>query len=70
MPGRDGMGPVGPGRNLGRGSGRGRMGGDKAGAGPNGECVCTKCGTRAPHDAGMPCNVQECPRCGAKMTRA
>ncbi len=51
-----------------RGGGRGRMGGPKA-AGPNGYCICTKCGHRIKHVAGKPCIQQKCPKCGTQMTR-
>lgn len=47
----------------------GRMQGDRAGAGPGGECICPKCGHRETHDTGEPCNKRECPECGATMTR-
>lgn len=47
--------------------GRGRMGG--FGLGPSGECICPKCGTKAPHQRGVPCYEQKCPKCGARMTR-
>lgn len=47
--------------------GRGRMGG--FGAGPTGECVCPKCGYRAPHKRGVPCYQMKCPKCGTTMTR-
>ena len=44
---------MGQGRGLGQpGGGRGRMGGPAAG-GPGGECVCTACGKRAPHQRGV-----------------
>ena len=46
----------------------GRMGGPEAG-GPGGQCVCPKCGYKAPHDTGEPCYEMTCPKCGAKMTR-
>ncbi len=51
----------------GAGRGRGRAGG--FGAGPSGECVCPNCGYRAPHQRGVPCYAQKCPKCGAMMTR-
>jgi hypothetical protein len=51
-----------------RGGGRGRMGGQKA-AGPDGYCVCTKCGHKIKHITGKPCNKQKCPKCGLLMTR-
>jgi hypothetical protein len=47
--------------------GRGRMGG--FGLGPSGECVCPRCGYRTPHQRGVPCYDQTCPKCGSKMTR-
>jgi len=56
-----------PGRGLGRGSGRGRMGG--FGLGPSGECVCPSCGHRMSHPRGVPCYQQKCPKCGTMMTR-
>ncbi|MEA3254468.1 MAG: hypothetical protein U9Q22_01370 [Candidatus Altiarchaeota archaeon] len=60
MPGLDGTGP--------RGLGRGRMGG--GGLGLGGDCVCSKCGHKAAHQRGTPCNQQKCPKCGAAMMRA
>jgi len=47
---------------------RGRMGGNAA-AGPFGECVCTKCKHRIPHQRGVPCYQMKCPECGTPMTR-
>jgi hypothetical protein len=49
---------------------RGRMSGDRAGAGPGGACICPGCGREAPHKAGVPCNTLTCPWCGTRMTRA
>jgi hypothetical protein len=75
MPRGDGTGPPGsgrPGRGRGArngGSGRGRMDGTRAGAGPGGECICPKCGTVAAHEVGIPCYHKNCPKCGAKMVR-
>jgi len=73
MPRGDGTGPYGQGpgtgRGLGRGGGRGRMGGNRPGAGPTGNCVCSSCGTKVPHQAGIPCYDVSCPKCGAKMIR-
>jgi len=47
--------------------GKGRMGGRALG--PVGDCVCTQCGTRAPHQRGVPCYEQMCPKCGIPMVR-
>jgi len=73
MPRGDGTGPYGQGpgtgRGLGRGAGRDRMGGNRPGAGPNGNCVCPSCGTKIAHQAGVPCYDVTCPKCGAKMIR-
>ena len=73
MPRGDGTGPYGQGpgtgRGLGRGAGRDRMGGNRPGAGPLGNCVCPGCGTKVPHQAGIPCYDVSCSKCGAKMTR-
>jgi len=48
--------------------GRRRMGG--FGLGPGGECVCPKCGTKVPHQRGVPCYQHKCPKCGTMMIRA
>ena len=73
MPRGDGTDPygqgTGTGRGLGRGGGRGRMGGNLPRAGPAGSCVCPGCGTKIPHQGGVPCYDVSCPECGAKMTR-
>ena len=77
MPYGDGTGPSGqgPGTGKGRGmgrissGGRGRMGGNRPGAGPTGSCVCPACGARVTHQAGTPCYSVTCPECGAKMVR-
>jgi predicted DNA-binding protein (UPF0251 family) len=55
------------GAGMGRGGGRGRMGGFAAG--PGGSCVCPKCGHKASHQLGAPCYQQKCPKCGSAMTR-
>ncbi len=67
MPRGSGLGSGG-GRGRAAGGGRGRMGGPLAG-GPGGECVCPKCGEKAPHAAGKPCIRMTCPKCGTAMTR-
>jgi len=58
--------PIGPG--MGRGFGRGRMGGGFA-AGPGGICICPKCGHEQAHARGQPCYQMKCPKCGTPMTR-
>jgi ribosomal protein L32 len=45
------------------------MGGTKAGAGPGGQCVCPSCGSKVPHQIGVPCNQNKCPKCGNFMVR-
>ncbi len=75
MPKINGKGPGGQGLEKGRGmgrcqsKGRGRMGGNRAGAGPAGECICPNCSTTVQHQAGVPCYQTDCPECGAKMMR-
>ncbi len=73
MPRGDGTGPYGQGpvtgRGLGRGRGMGRMGGNRPGVGPTGNCVCPGCGTKIPHQASVPCYNLSCPKCGEKMIR-
>ncbi len=59
MPGGDGTGPIG---------GRGRRRGQ--GMGPGGDCICSNCGHREPHQLAVPCYHRKCPKCGAPMTRA
>ncbi len=76
--GPNGLGPMTGGRKMGAGAGgragartgggAGRMGG--RGLGPAGECVCPQCGERTPHQRGIPCFEQKCPKCNAPMTRA
>jgi hypothetical protein len=67
----------GMGSGRGRGTGRatnnnsrlGRMGGNLAGAGPGGQCVCPSCGATATHQVGVPCYRVKCPKCGTAMVR-
>ena len=69
MPNGKGFGQrPGGGRGLDRG-GRGRQPGG-FGLGPSGECMCSSCGTRVPHQRGVPCYETRCSRCGQPMTRA
>jgi hypothetical protein len=63
MPGGSGQRP------RGGSGGTGRKNGDRAGAGPGGNCICPNCGAKTPHEAGVPCTAQKCPECGATMTR-
>lgn len=49
--------------------GRGKMGGDKPGSGPGGNCVCPSCGATTPHATGVPCNQTSCPKCSTTMTK-
>jgi predicted Fe-Mo cluster-binding NifX family protein len=66
--GRGGTGSGG-GRGRGRGGpGQGRMGGPLRG-GAGGSCLCPNCGHREPHQTGVPCLRQACPKCGTAMTR-
>ncbi|RKX78992.1 MAG: hypothetical protein DRP87_04620 [Spirochaetes bacterium] len=74
MPGKGGSGPPGSGAGgrrgtRGFGTGRGRMGGAKPGAGTSGNCICPNCGTRVPHERGVSCYSVKCPDCGSTMTR-
>ncbi len=73
--GRGRVGGRGQGMGQGRGvqvensRGRGRMGGPLA-AGPEGKCICPKCGYEQPHVRGQPCTQTKCPKCDAMMTRS
>lgn len=70
MPRGDGTGPRGQGAGTGRGmrgGGQGKKGGFSAG--PGGNCVCTNCGAKTPHQPGQPCYDRKCPKCGSAMTR-
>ncbi len=64
MPRGDGTGPQGGSSQRG-----GRMGGNQAGAGAGGNCVCPSCGTKVPHQRGVPCYNTKCPKCGAGLVR-
>jgi len=53
-----------------RGKGRGLGGGNKAGSGPAGYCICPKCGHKSNHQVGQRCMDINCPKCGTPMVRA
>jgi hypothetical protein len=62
----------GPGAGAGgclRGSGTPEGGGPVTVKGMAGQCVCPKCGAKAPHERGIPCFQVICPRCGRPMER-
>ena len=72
MPRGDGTGPTGQGPGTGKGMGgcgRGRMGGNRPGAGPGDNCLCPNCGTKVPHKQGEPCFNMVCPKCESQMMR-
>ncbi len=37
--------------------------------GQGGYCVCLKCGEKIPHQSGIPCREEKCPKCQTKMVR-
>ncbi len=39
------------------------------GKGPEGECVCEKCGYKIKHERGKPCSTIKCKKCGGEMIR-
>lgn len=50
----------------------GRFSGIQKGAtgiGPNGKCVCPKCGYEAVHQRGVPCSTLKCPYCSVNLER-
>ncbi len=69
MPRGDGTGPPRGGMGGGKSGGMGRMGGNRPGAGPEGNCVCLVCGVTVTHHVGTPCIQMKCPKCGGPMTR-
>jgi hypothetical protein len=64
MPRGDGTGP---GNNS--SSGGGRMEASCSGVRASGNCICPGCGTKVPHQAGVACYNEKCPRCGNGMVR-
>ena len=39
------------------------------GKGPEGYCVCSKCGYKKKHERGIPCSTIKCPKCKINLTR-
>ncbi len=67
MPGRDGTGPIGQGfGNANRTNGVAPRG---VGVRDGGDCECPKCGTKVPHQRGVPCTSISCPKCNTTMLR-
>ena len=52
-----------------RGEGQGQGNEPQGDAGTD-TCICPKCGYKAEHERGTPCNETQCPECGAAMARA
>lgn len=65
--GRRQGGGTGRGQGRVRGVGRGLKGGMRMG--PEGFCICPKCGHRGVHRPGAPCLEERCPSCGSAMIR-
>ena len=45
------------------------LGHGQGGLGPSGNCICSNCGYKMPHQPGVPCSQQKCPKCGTAMVR-
>jgi len=64
-----------PALGLGRGFGwqrRGRFKGEveeAQGKGPEGSCLCQKCGYKVGHQRGVPCSSLKCPHCQSNLVR-
>ena len=39
------------------------------GKGPDGQCVCPKCGYSIPHEREVPCSTLKCPKCNVNLER-
>ncbi|MFA5048144.1 MAG: cation diffusion facilitator family transporter [Patescibacteria group bacterium] len=42
---------------------------EATGQGPDGNCVCEKCGYKTPHQRGVPCSNLKCPHCNINLKR-
>jgi len=42
---------------------------ERYGLGPEGTCICHKCGYTERHVTGIPCYTKKCPKCGFALTR-
>ncbi len=42
---------------------------EATGKGPDGHCVCEKCGYSTPHQKGVPCSNLKCPKCNLNLKR-
>ncbi len=42
---------------------------EATGKGPDGYCVCEKCGYKMPHQRGTPCSTLKCPTCNINLKR-
>jgi len=42
---------------------------DAQGKGPEGYCICPKCGYKIKHERGTPCSTIKCPKCGKNLIR-
>jgi cation diffusion facilitator family transporter len=42
---------------------------EAAGKGPEGYCICEKCGYKTPHQRGTPCSILKCPTCNITLKR-
>jgi cation diffusion facilitator family transporter len=51
-----------------RGKFRGKIK-EAQGAGPEGHCICEKCGYKTKHERGIPCSTLKCPRCKINLKR-
>jgi len=42
---------------------------EATGKGPDGYCICEKCGYKIPHQRGVPCSSLKCPNCDVNLKR-